>query len=481
MAIRLHKKEERPEPAMPQTDRPRVSKTHGFPRFVLWLLVAAIIVVGVYFGVTWNRLTVRGRVIAAYSDFIPEGRCRITTVKAGVAVGQPVKAGEVLLVTESLDPKSQIPAFEAALAQAKVRLDLVAKGGDVGVVDTATRARRLTDAREAADVAQARLEAAAKSEKEYEDLVKAIAADRTKEVEKANTDQKTGTEKLNQAKASEKEVAVELAAAKLNLDKAKGLKELDAATVTDVQTAQSKYDFFLATADKAASATQEAQASIDGIKKVLDAVTAKYDADLEAQKSRYARAQAETDVARAFQKHAQENLARAEAEYGDMKPDFKKMQADEIEFLTRQVEEAQGRLDYYKALAGAVEFKAPFNGIVSQLTKQAGDVADKLDTVISIYDPTTVAIEAYVPEANFQQLAKGQKAEVKIRGTSVAFQGDVVIVNTSPERLPGEMKATPAAAEAAYDRFITCRIAVPRDVQMKISPSMRADITIYVH
>jgi len=45
-----------------------------------------------------------------------------------------------------------------------------------------------------------------------------------------------------------------------------------------------------------------------------------------------------------------------------MKPDFKKMQADEIEFLTRQVEEAQGRLDYYKALAGAVEFKAPFNG-----------------------------------------------------------------------------------------------------------------------
>jgi hypothetical protein len=481
MTMRFHKKEERPEPAMPQADRPRVTKTHGFPRFVLWLLIVAVIVVGVYFGVTWNRLQVRGRVIAAYSDFVPEGRCRITMVKAGVAVGLPVKAGDVLLVTESVDPRSQIPAFEAALAQAKLRLDLVAKGGDVGVVDTATRARRLTDAREAADVAGARLDAAAKSEKEYGDLVKAIAADRAKEVEKASADQRTGTEKVNQAKASEKEVAVELAAAKRNLDKAKGLHELDAATVTDVQIAQSKADFFRATAEKAASATQEAQTSLDGIKKVLDAVTAKYDAELEAQKSRYARAQAETNVARAFQKHAQENLARAEAEFGDMKPDFKKMQADEIEFLTKQVEEAQGRLDYYKGLAGTVEFKAPFDGIVSQLTKQAGDVADRLDTVISIYDPATVAIEAYVPEADFQRLAKGQKAEVRVRGTSVVFQGDVVVVNMSPERLPGEMKAMPVAPEAAYDRFITCRIAVPRDVQMKISPSMRADVTIYVH
>jgi len=476
MAIRLHRKEERPEPAMPQVERPRVSKTRGFPRFALWLLVTAVVVVGVYLGLTWNRIQVRGRVIAAYSDFVTEGRCKITVVKA--AVGDKVKAGEVLLVSESLDPRSQIPAFEAALAQAKLRLELVAKGGDVGVVDTATRARRLTDAREAADVAGARLEAALKSEKEYEDLVKAIAADRAKEIEKASADGRTGTEKLNQAKASEKEVAVELAQAKLNLDKATKLKELDAATVTDVQTAQSKRDFFLATAEKAASATQEARTSLDGIQKVLDAVTRKFDAELEAQTSRHKRAQAETDVARAFLKHATENLARAEAEYGDMKPDFKKMQADELEFLKKQVDEAQSRLEYYKGLAGAVEFKAPFDGIVGELTKQVGDVADKYEKVISVYDPMTVAIEAYVPEDYFHRLLKGQKADVRIRGTRVSFPGEVVIVNTSPERLPGEMKITPTP-ETAYDRFITCRITVPPEAQMKISPSMRANVTIY--
>jgi multidrug resistance efflux pump len=480
MAIRLHKKEERPEPAMPGAERARVSKTHGFPRFVLWLLTTAVVVVGVYLGLTWNRIQVRGRVIAAYSDLVTEGRCKITVVKAGVEVGAPVKAGDVLLVTESLDPRSQIPAFEAALAQAKLRLELVAKGGDVGVVDTGVRARRLTDAREAADVAEARLEAAVKSEKEYEDLVKAIAADRAKEVEKASADGRTGTEKLNQAKASEKEVAVELAQARMNLDKATTLRELDAATVNDVQTAQSKYDFFKATAEKAASATQEAQTALDGIRKVLDAVTAKYDAELEAQTSRHKRSQAETDVARAFLKHAKENLTRAEAEYGEMKPDFKKMQADELEFLKQQIDEAQSRLEYYKGLAGAVEFKAPFDGVVGEFTKQVGEVAEKFEKVISVYDPTTVAIEAYVPEDYFHRLSKGQKADVRVRGTQVAFQGEIVNVNTSPERLPGEMKITPTP-ETAYDRFITCRIAVPREAQVKIRPSMRANVTIYVH
>jgi multidrug resistance efflux pump len=474
MAIRLHKQEERP--LTPDVERARVTKTRGFPRFVLWLFIAAVVVVGGYFAIKWNRIQVRGVVTAAYDDFTTEARCRITGVN--VKVGDEVKAGQVLLTSESIDPRSQIRQYEAALDEAKLRLELATRGGDVGEVDLSKRPRSLTDAREAADVAQARLAAAQKSEKEYEDLAKATEADRAKETEKARVDIATAAEKLNQARASEKEVAVELAQARLNLDKAKELYADDAATLNDVQLAQTKHDFLLATAEKARSASTEAENFLSGARKILEATTGKYDAELRAQRSRCERAKADTAVAEAFLTHSRANLTRAEAEFGELKTDPKQMQADELDLLRKRVEEARGRLDYHKNLAGTVEFKPRFDGIVSELTKQVGDVASN-EKIIAVYDPTTVAIEAYVPEDDFHRVHVGLKARVRIRGTDVEFEGEVTSVNTAPARLPGEMKVAPSP-ETAYDRFITCRIDVPLKSRTSITPAMRANVTIFV-
>ncbi|HUW58213.1 MAG TPA: HlyD family efflux transporter periplasmic adaptor subunit [Planctomycetota bacterium] len=476
MPMRLHKKEERPQPAA-VTARPRVSKTHGFPRFVLFVIVVAGLVVGGWYALTWNKVQVRGIVIAEQSEFITEARCRITTVN--VKVGQAVKAGEVLLVSDSIDPRSQIPTYEAAVQQAELRLQLASLGGDVGEVDLVKRSRRLADAREAVDVSQARLEAAQKSEAEYMELVKAIAADRRKEIETAAVGKQTALEKLNQARASEKEVTVELEQAKLNYDKAKTLFALDAATLNDLQIAETKYKFVIATDEKVKSSTLEARKTLDGIDQVLKAVTEKYDAELDAQRSRHQRAQAETEVARAFLRHAQVNLTRAESEYGVLDPDFKKMQTDELDLLRQRVQEARGNLRYYKALAGTIEFKAPFDGVVGELNKQTGDVAKRDEKVISVYNPKTVAVEVYVPEDEYRRLAVGQKVEVKMRGSGERFRGTLVNVNRSPERLPGLLKV-PTAPERAHDLYYYCRVEVPPEDQEKISPAMRANVTIYV-
>ncbi|KPK96740.1 MAG: hypothetical protein AMK75_07955 [Planctomycetes bacterium SM23_65] len=483
MPMRLRKKEERPQPAA-VVERPRVSRTRGFPRFVLFLIVAAAAAVGVWYALTYNKVQVRGIVMGEHFEFITESRCRIRTVNAGV--GDPVKKGEVVLVSESIDPRSQIPTYEAALEQAELRLRLASAGGDVGEVDLTKRSHRLTDAKQAVSVAEAKLEAAQKSEAEYLDLVKAIAADRKKEIEKATVeiekatvDKETALEKLNQAKATEKEVAVELAQAKLNFDKATTLYDLDAATLNDLQTARTKYDFQLATTEKAKSATSEAQKTLDGIDEVLKAVTEKYDAELKAQRSRYERSRADTEVARAYLKHARENLQRAEEQYGGLAGDFKKMQADELEFLKQAVEEAKGNLRYYRALAGSIEFKSPFDGVVGELNKRVGDVAKKDEKVISVYNPKTLAIEVYVPEDDYEHVRVGQKAHVKMRGTGDTFWGKVVNVNRSPERLPGLLKV-PTAPERAHDLYYYCRIEVPPEEQQKIGPAMRANVTIYV-
>lgn len=475
MAIRLHKKEEGPQPTMP-SERPRVSRTRGFPRFVLFLVIAVAVVLGVYYALTWNKIQVRGIVIAEDSVFITEARCRITRVSA--AVGKEVKAGQVLLVSESIDPRSQIQTYQAALEQAQLRLRLATGGGDVGVVDLTKRPRRLTDARQNVAVAEAKLGAAEKSEAEYRDLVKAIAAGRTMEIEKATVDKKTAAEKLVQARASEREVAVELDQALRNYGRAKRLRELDAITVNDFEIAQTKYHLFKATAEKARSATREAQESFDGIDEVLKAVTEKYDAELAAQESRYKRAQAETDVARAFLKYARDNLKAAAEEYGKLDPDFARMQQDEMDYLKQQVEEAKGNLRYYKALAGTIEFRAPFDGIVSELNKQEGDVAQREEKVISVYNPNTVAVEVYIPEKKIFRVEPGQRAYVKLRGTRRSFWGEVVNVNASPERLPGQLKV-PTQPERAHDLYYYCRVEVPPEAQKTASPAMRADVTIY--
>jgi len=477
MPIRLHKKEERPEPETVQPERQRVSKTRGFPRFILWLLLAVIVAVGAWYAVTWNKIQVRGIVIAEFHHFVPEAPCRIVEVNA--AVGKSVKAGDVLVVSQSVDPRSQIPTYEAALKQAERRLMLATAGGDVGVVDMTKRSRRLADARQALGVAGARLQAAQKSEEEYTELVKAVEADRAKEIEKATVDKKTATEKLAQARAAEKEVAVELAQAQLNLDKAKTLYELDAATLNDVQLARTKYDFTLATAEKAKSATAEAEKTLGGIEEVLRAVVAKYDAELEAQRARQKRAQAETDVARAFLEAARQKLQDAEKEYGELQPAYEKMRDAEVDYLKEQVEEAKGNLAYYKALAGSIVFKSPFDGIVSELNKQVGDVARRDEKVISVYNPKTVAVEAYIPEDKYYRVAVGQKAEVVLRGTKRRFTGKIVSVNTSPERLPGLMKV-PVLPERAHDLYYYARISVPSAGAGEIGPAMRTDVTIYV-
>ncbi len=474
MPIRLHKKEEAaPGPA---AERPRVTKTHGFPKFVLALAIVVLAVLAVFFWFRWTRIQTRGRVVAAFAEYAAEGPCRVT--KVDVQMGKPVSAGDVLVVTEAMDYKSQVPQYEAALDQAKARLTMAEKGGDVGVVDLSVRPRRLTDAREAADVAKARLTAAEKSEKEYSDLVTAIEADRKKEVTKAQADLATGTEKLKQAEAAQTETAVTRAGAKLNWDRAERLKKDDAITVSDYELARMKYDFATATAAKAASAVTEAQASLAGIEKVLDVVGKKLEAELEAQKARLERAKAETEVARAFVKGAETNLAQAEGEMKGVTTDAAGMESAEKDFLKKQVVEAQGRLDYFKAMAGTVEFKAPFTGTVCELNKAVNDSADRFERIVAIYDPATVAVEVYVPEDDLDRVRAGQKAHVAVRGTKIRFEGSVVAVNTSPARLPGEMKATPAP-EFAFDRFVTCRISVPETYRSSITPAMRANVTIY--
>ena len=61
-------------------------------------------------------------------------------------------------------------------------------------MDLTKRSHRLTDAKQAVSVSEAKLEAAQKSEAEYLDLVKAIAANRRKEIETATVDKKTAAE-----------------------------------------------------------------------------------------------------------------------------------------------------------------------------------------------------------------------------------------------------------------------------------------------
>ena len=478
MPIQLHRVNV-PPPALEAKERPRDRKLRGLPRFLVAVLIVVIVVGLVYTVLTWGKLQVKGRVVAAYTELVPRARCRVT--KVNTQVGEAVSRGKLLVETESVDPLSQIPTFQAALAAAQARYDLVKGGADVGEADLDSRQRRLLQAQQAHEVAVARLQQAQAAQKNYEELVNLAKSDMDKEITKAGNDVDVARQRLVSAQASEKEAAVDLETARRNWERAQVLFDLDAATRRDLDTAKDKFDFASATMEKGRAGSQEGQTSLTAAQAVLVSIKTKTAADVAASQSRLAEAKASTTEAETWEKTSASDLAAAQKQYGGAASEPDALRKRELDLMQDRVSEARGNLDYYRGLAGTLEFVAPFNGIVGAINKKEGDVADALEVIISVYNVDTIYIEAFVPEENYKDVVDAKQAYVRVPGAGARFYGNIQDVSRKPTKLPGELKAPIREGEYAR-RYVSVRIEVADpEIRKLITPDMTAQVTIYTH
>jgi RND family efflux transporter MFP subunit len=90
-----------------------------------------------------------------------------------------------------------------------------------------------------------------------------------------------------------------------------------------------------------------------------------------------------------------------------------------------QVADAKARLASADRALGDTIIRAPFQGIVSRRSVNAGDVVSPGTELFTIIDPSSMRLEASVPSDDLRALRVGATVEFTVRGYDTPFQGRI--------------------------------------------------------
>jgi membrane fusion protein, multidrug efflux system len=125
-------------------------------------------------------------------------------------------------------------------------------------------------------------------------------------------------------------------------------------------------------------------------------------------------------------------VARREAERTGKLVEAGALAARDLDVARSNVTAAEAQLaDVRNRLASASRqlddtiIRAPFAGIVSRRTVNAGDVVSAGTELFRIIDPSSMRLEASVPSEDLSQLRVGAAVEFSVRGYDNPFQGRI--------------------------------------------------------
>jgi RND family efflux transporter MFP subunit len=133
----------------------------------------------------------------------------------------------------------------------------------------------------------------------------------------------------------------------------------------------------------------------------------------------------------------QARLAQAQAVREQAKKDMERFTIllEQNALTQQEFDAAQSRLRVAEAtvteaqtMLGYTRITAPFDGIVTVKRADVGDLASPGKPLVDVEDPTTLRLEADVPEALIDNIKLNQKLTVSIRKANTAMQGTVTEV-----------------------------------------------------
>ena len=133
-------------------------------------------------------------------------------------------------------------------------------------------------------------------------------------------------------------------------------------------------------------------------------------------------------------------LETAEAAVGKARADLEvarlPARAETIEAAQHQVDQAQAGLDQAQWRLSKRALTAPADGRVSDVIRNAGDIAGPAAPVISMLPDGAVKIKFYVPEPEFPRIAPGQRVSVSCDGCPDGLTAHVSYISPDPEFTP---------------------------------------------
>lgn len=426
-----HPPRDREEAVDADPDQAEVAKT-GRPkrRLLFGLLGLLVLAVGAVFGGRWwqfqqthattDNAQIQGH-LSPISSKIPA-----TVQQVLVKEGDPVVAGQPLLILEDQDLQLKVQAAEAALASAQAQLA------------SATDTVRVTQQTNPTQVQQAQAK-----------LTASVSAVSAAQAQVAQA----------QAQVETRQAAVAQAQTEVNK------------TQADYRRYQALYREGAIAAqqfDSARAAYESAQANLASATKTVDQARAELAS---------VQAQLQTSVAEA-------NAARGQVQETQVSGQTVTVQQDQQKQAQAQVKQAIAALALARQQLTYTVIKAPVNGNVGQLTAQVGQKVQEGQPLLSVVPLQTSAV--YV-EANFKETAIGklqigEKAEIEVD----AYPGEkfiATIAGISPATGSSYALLPPDNATGNFNKvvqWVPVRLMFDAnaDPQHKLRPGLNATVIV---
>lgn len=130
--------------------------------------------------------------------------------------------------------------------------------------------------------------------------------------------------------------------------------------------------------------------------------------------------QARYDQTRAVREQAEREFKRKESLFKD-----KTISQAEFDIADSQFRVAEASVKEAETLLGYIKVVAPFDGIVTAKRADVGDLAAPGKPLLEMEDPTTLRLEADVPEALMGKISLGDKLAVRVPAIGAALEGTV--------------------------------------------------------
>ncbi|MGO8674004.1 MAG: HlyD family secretion protein [Capsulimonadaceae bacterium] len=437
--------------------------------------VAAIVVLSALFAGGWYIDAQRSRNQSRLTGFFETQPIEVAARASGRVIdirvheGDPVKAGDVLVMLDSADLVSELAERREAAAQARATyLDLASgarpeeiarqegvvaeMAADLARLRNGSRPEEVAEARAQVDAADAAYQRALNGPRPQE-ILAARAASAAAFARFAASRRGLTTEEVAEARARRDAAVAALTQAQADLKRYRTLyaseaitrQQLDAAVSAELQAAAHRDEMRQAfrraaegtPPEELAAARQDwlnARAQLD----LLLAGTRPEDIRAAAANLAQARAAAalvevgprieDIDAAAA-------RLAQARASLDELK------NGNRPEQVAAAREAARSAQDAALSLAASVEervVRAPHSGVVDRIPVVVGDLIPAGQTLVRLDDPSDIWIRLYVPENRVAQVTVGGHAQLAVDGIdkpvdtvveSVATQGEFTPVN----------------------------------------------------
>jgi RND family efflux transporter MFP subunit len=130
--------------------------------------------------------------------------------------------------------------------------------------------------------------------------------------------------------------------------------------------------------------------------------------------------QARYEQARAVREQADREFKRKESLYKD-----KTISQAEFDIADSQLRVADAAVKEAETLLGYIKVAAPFDGLITAKRADVGDLAAPGKPLLEMEDPTTLRLEADVPEALMGKISLGDRLAVRVPAINAALEGQI--------------------------------------------------------